>query len=220
MLHLKSIIENPQKIKIIIFDFGGVICDLDINKTVEKFKAFGPSKPGFKVSAEKQNRNFEMLVEQIERSRITPQQFRDSIRNHYISEPSDPDIDDAWNAMLTGIPPERIKLLENIRKNYRVFLLSNSNEIHYQKYLADFKEKYGYEDFSSLFEKTYFSFRINLIKPDKDVFEFVLADSGLNPGETLFIDDMLKNVEAARQVGINGYHLKPGEDILDLFSAL
>ena len=216
---LKPIIPNHSSIRNIIFDFGGVICDLDIGRTVEKFKAFGPPKPEFTDNKEEQDRHFERLVEQFETDQVTPQQFREAIRNHYISEPSDEAIDETWNAMLTGIPAERVKLLESLRNDYRIFLLSNSNRIHYQKYTSDFHEQYVYTDIDALFEKAYFSFRIKMIKPAKEVFEFVLADSKLHPGETLFIDDTLKHVKAAEQLGINGYHLMDGEDITDLFIA-
>jgi len=219
MLQLKSSVADKHLIRNIIFDFGGVICDLDIGKTVEKFRAFGPPKPEFSANREEQDHLFELLVEQFEMDRITPQQFRQAIRDHYISEPSDETIDETWNAMLTGIPAERVRLLESLRNDYRIFLLSNSNRIHYRKYTSDFHEKYGYPDLDALFEKAYFSFRIGTIKPAIEAFKFVLEHSRIDPAETLFIDDTLKNAEASTQLGIVGYHLKDGEDISDLFIA-
>jgi glucose-1-phosphatase len=216
---LKNTIPGHDKIKNIIFDFGGVICDLDIARTVEKFKEFGPVKPGEIVSKEESDLRFAKLVEHFEKGDISSEEFRESIKNHYETTPSDAVIDDTWNALLAGIPAQRLQLLEEIRSRYRIFLLSNSNEIHYQHYLEEFRMKTGIQDFQDLFEKAYFSFMIHLSKPGKEIFEFVLKDSHLKPSQTFFIDDTIKHVETARNLGIRGYHLdiQNGEQVTDLF---
>jgi putative hydrolase of the HAD superfamily len=211
-------IPDPGSVRNIIFDFGGVICDLDIERTKEKFVAFGPPKEPSAVSPGESDRAFNLLVEMLESGQIPPAFFRETIRNHYISAPSDEQIDDAWNALLLDIPPARIRLLETIRDRYRIFLLSNSNQIHYECYSRRFSQAFGYPDFDALFEKAWFSYRIRMKKPDREIFEFVLADKGLDPAETLFIDDTLMHVQAAQAIGIRGYHLVPGVDITDLFS--
>jgi len=216
---LKTIFPYHDQIKNIIFDFGGVICDLDISRTERKFREFGPVKAAEKVSKEESDRRFARLVEQFETGKISSQEFRDIIRNHYQTPPTDEMIDETWNALLVSIPVERIRLLESIRNQYRIFLLSNSNEIHYQHYLQDYRIKTGLQDFQDLFEKAYFSFMIHLSKPGKEIFEYVLNDSRLDPTQTLFIDDTLKHVETARNMGIKGYHLQihNGEKITDIF---
>lgn len=216
---LKNTVPNHDKIKNIIFDFGGVICDLDISRTEKKFKEFGPVKPTANISKEDSSLRFDILVGQYEKGAITSEEFREIIKHHYQTSPTDAAIDETWNALLVGIPEQRIRLLEDIRNHYRIFLLSNSNEIHYQHNLLDFREKSGNDDFNDLFEKAYFSFQIHLSKPGKEIFEFVLKDSRLDPPQTLFIDDTIKHIETARDLGINGYHLniKNGEQVLDLF---
>jgi putative hydrolase of the HAD superfamily len=217
MLHLTSNIPNHTSIKNIIFDFGGVICDLDIQCTVEKFKEFGLPKAEFSTAPEEQNQRFGRLVSTYETGFITSRQFRDVIRNHYQVPPSDEAIDDAWNALLGRIPEPRIRLLENIRDSYRIFLLSNSNEIHFLKYREDLRQQYGYSDFDALFEKVYFSYRLHMKKPDPKIFQWVLNENKLDPAETLFIDDTLMHIEAACELGITGYHLRKGEEIIQLF---
>ena len=217
MLYLTSNIPNYQQIKNIIFDFGGVICDLDIQLSVDKFKEFGAAKAEFSVNPEVQDQRFEQLAAAYESGNITSQHFRNEIRNHYAVPPTDQMIDDAWNALLLGIPEERIHLLESIRNTYRIFLLSNSNEIHFLKYSEDFSKQFHYPDFDSLFESVYFSYLLHLKKPDPEIFKRVINDKNLDPGETLFIDDTLIHIESARTLGINGYHLKQGEQISSLF---
>jgi putative hydrolase of the HAD superfamily len=220
MLQLKKTIPSHDQIKNIIFDFGGVICDLDISRTEKKFLEFGPAKSVDSAPAENSSPRFDLLVEQYEKGLISSEEFRKNIRDHYQVPPTDTAIDETWNALLVGIPGQRIHLLEDIRARYRIFLLSNSNEIHYHHYLQDFRQKSGYHDFNDLFEKCYFSFQIHLSKPGKDIFTLVLNENRLEPSQTLFIDDTLKHVETARILGINGYHLdiQNGEQMLDLFA--
>jgi glucose-1-phosphatase len=214
---LNSSIPNHSTIKNIIFDFGGVICDLDISRSVEKFKEFGPPKAAFSGNQEEQDRQFEQLVDTYETGLITTQQFREAIRNHYRVPPSDPAIDSAWNALLMGIPERRIRLLEELRKSFRIFLLSNSNEIHYTRYREDLQVQFGYRDFNEIFEKAYFSYLLHLRKPSPAIFLRVINENSLIPAETMFIDDTLVHVETARKIGINGWQLLAGQDITELF---
>ncbi len=217
MLKLKPGIPNAAKIKNIIFDFGGVICDLDIERTKEKFREFGPPKETTVMSDEARDRRFQEIVDAYEMSLLVSQGFRNMIKDYYLVEPTNQAVDEAWNAMLAGIPTARIRLLEDIRQTYRIFLLSNSNEIHYNFYLREFLEPYGYRSFDELFERAWFSFKAGMRKPDPNLFEFVLHDKLLIPEETLFIDDLLIHIETARTFGINGYHLAEGKEITDLF---
>jgi FMN phosphatase YigB (HAD superfamily) len=217
MYRLLPDIPNYAAIKNIIFDFGGVICDLDITKTEKKFKDFGAPKSLYSNSSHDHSRQFNILVEDLETGAISPKQFREVIKNHFVTSPTDSDINNAWNAMILNIPEERISLLKKLRNQFRIFLLSNSNQIHYEKYLQDFKQQTGYLGFHELFEKAYFSFEIGLKKPGKAIYEFVLGDSNLNPDESLFIDDTPENVQGAEDAGINGYYLKNGTKISDIF---
>ncbi len=203
------------KIKNIIFDFGGVICNIDIGLTKARFKELGLiSFNGSYSVSEKED-----LFRKFERGSLTPQQFRDFLKPEFSMPVTDAQIDEAWNAMLLDIPESRIRRIEKLREHYRIFILSNSNEIHYNQFLKDFRQRFGYLSFDHLFEKAWFSFQIHLQKPEKEIFEFVLAEGALIPGETLFIDDSLQHVKAAQALGIVACHLKTdqGEDIADLF---
>lgn len=210
-----SDIRYPMVIKNIIFDFGGVICNLDVELTEKEFKALGIIDLQDKNAINERD----ALFGNIEDGSISSQNFRDTLKKYFTKSVSDEEIDHAWNALLLDIPEPRIRLLEKLKKHYRIFLLSNSNEIHYRKYLLEFREQYGYEDFNGLFEKAYFSFMIGLKKPGTAVFEYVLKDAGLVAGETLFIDDTLQHVQGAEKTGMYAYHLRldQGEQIMDLF---
>jgi len=204
-------------IKNIIFDFGGVICNLDLKRSEKEFLALGLTSfdNDYSVVAR------DTLFGRLEAGTITPAEFRISVRQFFTRPVSDNEIDAAWNAMLLDIPAQRIRLIEKLAKHYRVFLLSNSNEIHYHKYRHDLQACYGYTDFNQLFEKAYFSYQIHLKKPGVAIFEYVLRDSDLVAGETFFIDDTLRHVEGARAAGIHGHHLDltRGDEVVDLFGA-
>jgi glucose-1-phosphatase len=217
ILQPSSGILDPASVRNIIFDFGGVICDLDIDRTKRKFKEFGPPKNNAGMNPEQAGHAFDELFELLESGKISPEFFRASIRDYYAQSPTDKAIDEAWNALLLDIPEHRVRILEKIRGTYRIFLLSNSNQIHYDHYVKRFSERFGYADFDALFEKAWFSYRIGMKKPDIEIFEYVLSSHDLLPAETLFIDDTLMHVEAAESAGIQGYHLKPGEEIASLF---
>ncbi|MEI6434091.1 MAG: HAD family phosphatase [Bacteroidota bacterium] len=207
--------NSNSQFRNLIFDFGGVICNIDIKLTQEAFISLGLKTFNTPKSISASSR----LFEKIETGVITPEQFRTELKQFFSNPVTDNQINNAWNALLLDIPASRIRLLEQLRTHYRIFLLSNSNEIHYLKFLNNFTRDYGYRDFDALFEKAYFSFNIGLKKPAMEIFEFVVENSNINPAETIFIDDTLVHVESAKQVGLHGYHLKisEGEQITDLF---
>ena len=125
----------------------------------------------------------------------------------------------AWNAIILTMPEHRIRLLEQVRKNYRIFLLSNTNVIHYEVYTKQLRDVFGYKGFNELFEKAYLSFQIGMKKPDLEFFELVLSENKLNASETLFIDDSIQQVQGAEKAGLITYHLAGNKDITELFDA-
>lgn len=196
----------------IIFDFGGVILNIDYNKPAEEFEKLGINKFDKYYSQNDQKK----LFDDIEKGTISPEEFREGFKKALNTDISDKDFDFAWNSILLDLPEHRIKLLENVKTNYRIFLLSNTNEIHYKSYIRQLNTM-GYEDFDKIFEKAYFSFRMGLRKPDREIFEKVIKDQKLVAEETLFIDDSLQHIESAREIGLQTYFLKNNEDITMLF---
>mgnify|MGYP001467574605 CR=1 FL=1 len=201
-----------KNIKNIIFDLGGVILNIDYNKTASAFKEIGGNKFDKLYSQFRQNNLFDNL----EIGNIESSSFIHELKSALHLSGSDSQIINAWNAMLLDLPKERLELLKSVDKHYQIFLLSNTNKIHYDAYMAYFKTTYQL-DFNSLFNKAYYSHEIGLRKPNNDCFEFVLKSHSLNSTETLFIDDSIQHIESANQLGINTYHHKEG-CITKLFS--
>jgi len=213
MLKLTPAASQGHPIHNIIFDFGGVICNIDIKLSELKFRELGFQ--GFNPSYSVEEG--EDVFRRLESGKITIPEFCSTLKKHLKPDVTDKEVVGAWNAMILDIPAHRIQLLEKVRKSYRIFILSNSNEVHYNKYLSDFSQNYGYGSFTDIFEKTWFSFQIHLQKPSREIFEYVIRDGNLDPSETLFIDDSIQHIESASGVGLRTFHLHPYEEISDLF---
>jgi len=188
------------EIKNIIFDFGGVLVDLDKHRCIEAFKNIGAESVACYVDECRQ----EDLFHDLEVGNIGVGAFCDAVRRKSPGcTASDEDICDAWNALLSGIPTWRLERLLELKGKYRLLLLSNTNPIHWRKAVTDYFPfgGFGVDDY---FEKTYLSYEMHLLKPDHRIFEAVLADARIKASETLFIDDSPANCKAAEEVGIRG----------------
>jgi putative hydrolase of the HAD superfamily len=204
---------KSKKIETIIFDFGGVVLDIDPQLTINEF-----AKLGF-TDLERVNSDvFTQLIRKFERGILTPEVFRAKMKVFLGIDVSDQQFDEAWNALLFDIPGERIEIIEQVKENYRILLLSNSNEIHYDLYVRDLQLRFGYREFADLFHNAYFSFDVHLSKPDIEIYEFVINQEDLDPKKTLFIDDRLDNIEAARKTGLQTYLLQNPERVRDIFT--
>lgn len=186
--------------------------NIDFQKTMKAFRNLGIDNFDQLFSQLKQSD----LFDRMDKGTITPQEFHDQIRAMTHLPLSDQVIDHAWNELLLDFPPHRIELLGSLGNSYKLFLLSNTNEIHYHCYSKLFLEQFNMP-FESLFTKAYWSFNTGMRKPDKEIFHLVIKENNLNPKQTLFIDDTEMHVLGAKNAGLPGYHLKSGEDIMELF---
>ena len=202
-----------KTIKNIIFDYGNVIINLDIDATYRAFEKLGATR-----FSEVWNEIMkDQLFQKYERGDISNADFRNFLRNAFPKRITDNEIDRAWNKILKDMPTSRIQLLLNLKSQYRTFILSNSNDIHAQHYTKDLQKIHHIQNFDQLVEKAYFSFQVNLAKPEAAFYQLLLNNHGLKPEETLFIDDIKQNIDAATALGIQTLWLIPGMDICDLF---
>ncbi len=194
----------------IIFDFGNVLFDLDLGAFEREMKNL----LGEKFASAKEKLLHERVFELYETGGLSTPEFVEKLC--FASDvPLAPEqVVDAWNAILIGMPRHRFELLFRLRQHYKVFLLSNINELH-EHWIADYVQReHGFADYESRhFDGAYFSHLIRLRKPTRESFEYVLADAELLPEQTVFFDDLPENVEAANQVGIQGIWHEPGTEI-------
>jgi len=214
--HLVSnIIKLSKGIKNIVFDFGGVLLDIDYNKTyvaLENLMGIGFDPNTLSPNSLKVLHDFEI-------GSISVETFLWNLQLISTKEmPQGLDLIKAWNAMLIGWDIEKFDFLSDLKSKYKVYLLSNTNELHLNWVYQDLKTNHNIEDFDTrFFNKTYYSHLIEKRKPNVDIFEFVQNDSQLIPSETLFIDDIKQNIEAAKSLGWHTYHHNPKENLIAIF---
>ena len=199
-------------IKNIVFDLGGVLVDLDFKAAIN-----GLQKAGFaNVKEQLQAFDRDGIFQKFELGEMTAEEFRTAIRENSTVTLTDEEIDALWNAMLLEIPREKLELILDLRGKYMVYLLSNTNSIHWD-YVC--KNAFNYRGFrvNDYFEETFLSYEMHLAKPNKAIFEKVLHDANLLPEETLFIDDSEANCKAAEEVGIHAHHYHIGDDLSKVF---
>lgn len=204
----------PTDTEAIIFDFGGVIINLDYHLTIKAFQALGISNFDEMYSQASQTN----LFSDIETGRISPQKFINSLLDYLPAGTTPNQVVHAWNALLLDIPSERIELIRSLRPKYRTFMLSNTNSIHIQLALKEWNKQSDTTVYDC-FDHVYFSHEVNMRKPDPEIFEFVCKEQHLDPRKTVFIDDSIQHVEGARSIGLNAIHLTEGRTIHDLFLA-
>ena len=206
--------HNPS-IKNLIFDLGGVILDLSVDQTMEQFSALSgldkqrvkdlyASTPGF---------------EDYEKGLMNDKDFRDFVRHVFSVQSSDDEIDKCWTAMLLGLPIRKLNLLQALKENFSVYLLSNTNNIHinYINQIMLPGITHPGNSLDSYFHRAYYSHIMKKRKPNADIFEQVLNENSLLANETLFLDDNLPNIEGAKKIGIQTVHVVTPDLILNYF---
>lgn len=201
-----------RKIKNIIFDLGSVLLDIDVNRTLESFNKIGVSGEQL-TEIYKEPENFFLLFE---RGAITAEKFRNSFRALTENQVTDERINKAWSAMVIGFPSEKVELLKCLVKRYTIFLLSNTNNIHVPVFAKQFRDVAGGTTFEDIFSKIYYSHEIKLSKPDPAIYHYMINNSGIIPEESLFIDDLRHNVNAAIETGLTAHQLKEDEDLKEI----
>ncbi len=195
-------------IKNIVFDFGCVIVDLDKQKCIEALERIGAGEIAHYVDECKQ---IDMFLD-LELGRIDVAKFCREIR---LRAPgctaSDKEISEAWGELLTGIPVHRLEKIERLHEKYNIYLLSNSNPVHWEKSVQQFFPLSGHTP-DYYFDKKFISYKMGLTKPDLRIFTALLEETGAVADETLFIDDSINNCMAAEELGIHTLHVKNGDE--------
>ena len=188
-----------QKIKNVILDYGNVIFMIDFPKVRQAFIDLGISN----VDDFFGHHGQDVLFDAFDKGEITVPEFRDGVRKKASRfDLTDSQIDHAWNSLLIGVPEGKHEILLQLKDNYRTFLCSNNNELHYNYCMKHIQDNYGVPSNDVFFEKTYYSHLEGLRKPDAAIFERVLDQNNLNPEESLFIDDSPQHLEGAKKLGI------------------
>lgn len=195
-------------IKNIIFDFGDIFINLDKEGTYKAMSALGVTKITEEMMA---------VYHQYEKGLMTTDEFIGFFYDKFKIPKSD--LIKAWNAVLLDFPQKRLDFLKDLSdsEKFRLFLLSNTNDLHIKWVQNSLGEKF-YSKFKDSFEQFYLSHEIHFRKPDSEIYEFVLKENNLIANETLFVDDLKENTDAANKLGIHTWNLIPKkDDVTELF---
>jgi len=200
--------KHFSNISTLIFDFGGVLIDLDMNQSILNFKKLGIE------NVEKYLSNFGQsgFFMQLEKGEISAEEFRSEIRKMTPNTITDSEINDAWNAFLVRIPSEKLDIVYELRKKYRVIMLSNTNVIHFP-YAEQTFFSYKNRSINEYFDKCYRSYDMKMVKPDTEIFEAILSQEQVAANRCLLLDDGPKNIEQAHKLGFQTYFVDPNEDL-------
>ena len=201
-----------SQIKNIIFDLGGVLLDVDYNKTADAFKRLGVSQ--FDELYSQANANH--LFEELETGSIKEDAFYENIGQYCAPDTSRDQMMQAWNEILLDFRTNSLEYLKKLSHKYQLFLFSNTNSIHLTAFNKILLAQTGESSLDSYFIKSYYSHAIGKRKPYPETFDWILKDAGIKADETLFIDDSIKNIEGAKAAGIQTHLLLAGEKIEDL----
>ena len=200
--------KHFRNITTLIFDFGGVLINLDINQCIFNFKQLGLK------NFEQYLNNFAQsgFFMKLEKGQIPAEEFRNEIRKLSSNPLTDAQIDEAWCSFLLEIPSAKLNMLLELRKKFRVILLSNTNIIHFPDSEKKLFLKTG-RNMSDYFDRCYLSYEMKMAKPDKEIFVNILTSENVHANECLLLDDGIKNTEQAQKLGIQTYLVGEREDL-------
>jgi putative hydrolase of the HAD superfamily len=202
-----------MKFNAIIFDLGGVLIDIDYQRTIDAFVQLGMVDFESIYSQAAQQK----LFNDYETGQISTQLFINQLLPFLKQGTSPNKVVEAWNAMILNVPVKKIELLEKLKLQYPIFLLSNTNDLHVPEVRKEWA-KVTEKPMESFFNTIYFSHELKQRKPNSEIFINVCEREGLNPQTTLFIDDSIQHIEGASSIGLQTYHLKNSADLFQLFS--
>lgn len=195
-------------IRNIVFDLGGVVVDIDLNRTFDQMKALGV--PDLVPYVSKYSGGG--FAEAFQTGHLSEQGFVEHLCQLAGRPLPYDEVERAWNAMILEYEPDRIHRLRSLKSRYRTFVLSNTNVMHHRDFAFRVP---GESDLRNLFEKVYYSHEIGLSKPSPESYLYVMHDAGLLPEDTLFLDDSADNVAAAQALGMRARQVTYGREWLE-----
>ena len=200
----------------IIFDLGNVIIDIDFSLT---FEALAKLSDGYSAEEIAEIMTDQQIWLNYEKGFLKDGEFRKVLRSNLLLQAHDSELDNAFCALLLPIDPNRIALIKRLAKKHRLFILSNTNHIHFKRVEKMIIEATGIDIIEDeLIECAFLSYEMGMVKPDKEIYQQLLEEAMILPKETLFLDDMLPNLKAAEKLGIKTKQIIPNQFIiLDYF---
>ncbi len=207
--------KKMERIKNIVFDFGGVIVNFSREAAVKKFEEIGVANANDLLDAYHQKGAFL----QVEDGTISAEEFRVILSELAGKELTYEQVKEGWLGFMLDVPQYRLEYLLELRKKYKLYILSNTNP-----YVMSWARSNDFtiagRPLDDYFDKIYTSYELKAVKPGKSIFELMIKDADMVPGETLFVDDGPANIKMAKELGMMTFQPINGEDWRDDLTAL
>ncbi len=202
---------SPANYDTVIFDLGEVIIDLDPQAVEDRLFSASGKEMDYKDLVFSSP-----LMQLYETGKISEGAFREGMNDLLSVSFSDEEFDEIWNLMLGQIPAERVSLMGQLKSTFQVMILSNTNPIHERKFDEMVGTQLGGSKMSDFVHYAHYSHHLGMRKPDEEIYLHVLNKHDLTAERTLFLDDRLDNVEAARSTGIDAVQVKHPDQIFEI----
>jgi HAD superfamily hydrolase (TIGR01509 family) len=206
--------KKLENIDFLIFDLGNVIIDIDYDFSIRELKKILPNEKHY-LTADFFPSSFH---KDYEKGMISSDQFRNAVRELYQENFSNEQIDHIWNSLLKDIPQERIDLVRNLNQDFGTAVLSNTNEIHILKFNEILNAQTSINGLSEMFDRVFLSHEMGLAKPDEAIYKAVINEIQVEPNRVLFFDDLLANLEGAKRVGLQTFHITHPKALIQFFA--
>lgn len=201
-------------IKNVVFDFGGVVVDIDRRRAVDAFVRLGLTDADTILDKYHQTGIFLELEE----GTLSESDYRKRLGEMCKRTLEWEEVRRAWLAFITGMDERKLAFFEKLRSKYRLFVLSNTNP-YIMSWACSSEFSSGKKPLNDYFDRLYLSYQIGYTKPDRRIFDYMLCDASLQPAETLFVDDGAANIEAGKKVGMHTLLVENGDDWREKVSA-
>ena len=205
--------KNRPDVDFVIFDLGNVLIDIDYHKSMNLMKSALPTSIHEKVdtcyAAE--------FHKAYEKGQLSSAEFRQEFRHYFQTNWTDAEVDYFWNSLLGSIPAYRLDLVRQLKTQYQVGILSNTNEIHIEAVYAQLQAEHNLVNFDPLFDWVFYSYEMGLAKPNQEIYQQLLLELGTTANRVLFFDDLKANVDGAASLGIQAVQVTGPTTIFDFF---
>lgn len=191
-----------------IFDMGNVIIDIDFNRVLAVWSKLSGTPLAHISKRFKMEETFKLH----ECGKISDIEFAEAMCDQMEISLSFDQFAEGWQSIFISIRPEVIDIMNRLREQgHRVVVLSNTNRLHSDYWPQHYPEIAASADF------LYLSQDLGMRKPDPDIYHYLLESEGFEAQDAVFFDDVLENVEAANNLGIQGIHVENRDTVAEYF---
>ena len=194
-------------IKNMLIDLGGVLLEIDIDSTLQKYRALRAPEAG-QLDYGKEGQD--LWFSKLDKGEVSIEEFADGLKDSFQLQASREEIIQIWADLLKPVFPGRLEAINQLAAKYNLALLSNTSEYHFGIYEPECRPMF------EQMEHIFTSFEMGVSKPDAAIYEQAFERSGWKAEETIFLDDSKQNIEGAKAVGLHAFWIETPDHFLKM----